>query len=183
MTNNDRNERLTGYIRQAGTGDPAGLALFYDETSPLAYGLALRILGNAEDAGEIVVDAYHQVWRSAGEYESGRGFPVAWLVVIVRSRALDRLRSRRTHEGEQTLGALASQGPGPEESQAASEDAERVRRKLDMLAPGSRELLDLAFFEGLTHTEIAKKLGQPLGTVKTRIRQALSQVRKLVGNE
>lgn len=180
----DRIDRWAAYLGRAGDGDQQAFAAFYDETSPIAYGLALRILGNAEDAGETVVDAYFQVWKHAAAFDPGRGTAVAWLTVLVRSRALDRLRARaarpRPPAEDYELDLLRDPAPNAEQSAESAQARERLRHALSSLLPEHRRLLTLAYFEGKSQSEIAAFCGAPLGTVKTRMRSALLQLRRLL---
>lgn len=160
--------RLTG-------GDPAALGEFYDLYAGLVNGLALRILRDAAEAEDLVQEVFIQVWRQAARYDPGRGSPEAWLCTIARSRALDRLRRRaaRREEPGDPPPASASERPRPEEVLA-------VRKALEGLSRDQRAALELAYYEGLTQTEIANRLGQPLGTVKTRMRTALMRLREVL---
>jgi len=148
-------------------------------------GLAERILGDPGAAEEVTIDVYLQVWRSAGSYDAGRGAPLAWILTLTRSRAIDRLRAlgghRRVTGPLETARAVPSGQAGPEEG---SEDAQRrriVQAALARLAPNQRQAIELAFFSGLSHSEIAEELGEPLGTVKTRVRLGMLRLRELVG--
>jgi|HubBroStandDraft_6_1064221.scaffolds.fasta_scaffold167870_3 RNA polymerase sigma-70 factor (ECF subfamily) len=162
--------------------DQAALAALYDQSSSLIYTIALRVLNDPADAAEVVVDVYHQVWGSADKFDDRRGSAAAWLVTIARSRAMDRRRSRaariRLEVQLDQAPQLASHTPDPESLTATARDRSSVERELRELPAGQRRALELAFFEGLTHPEIADLLGEPLGTVKTRIRLAVSKLRK-----
>jgi len=137
--------------------------------------------GNPADAEEITLDVYSQVWRLAKDYTPQRGSPTAWLMMMTRSRALDRVRSRtaRTqHEMvlETTFDQPADQQTA-EESVMLTQDRQRVRQAMGLLSPEQREAIELAFFSGMTHSELADRLEQPLGTVKTRIRLGMMRLR------
>ncbi len=162
-------QRLTG-------GDPGALGEFYDLYAGLVNGLALRILRNPAEAEDVVQEVFVQVWRQAERYDPGRGSAEAWLCTIARSRSLDRLRRRasRREESGDALPMGASERPRPEEVLA-------VRKALEALSSDQRSALELAYYEGLTQTEIAARLGQPLGTVKTRIRTAMIRLREVLG--
>ena len=164
-----RNEAL---LRRLTAGDPAALGEFYDLYAGLVNGLAVRILRDAAEAEDLVQEVFIQVWRQAARYDPGRGSPEAWLCTIARSRALDRLRRRaaRREEPGDPPPMSASERPRPEEVLA-------VRKALRALSRDQRAALELAYYEGLTQTEIADRLGQPLGTVKTRMRTALMRLR------
>jgi RNA polymerase sigma-70 factor (ECF subfamily) len=161
-------------------GDAAALAALYDATAALVNGLALRILGDPGAAEEVTLDVYLQVWRQAARYDPARGAPAAWLLTLARSRAIDRRRAGagQRRETEPVALAMADPGPGPEEGTAAGERRRLVRGALAGLGPEQRKTIELAYFGGLSHTEIAATLGEPLGTVKTRIRLGMMRLRE-----
>ena len=166
-------------VRIAGR-DAGALELFYDRTSALVFGLAARIVSDAEAAEEVALDVYHQVWRDAARYTPARGEPEAWLAMIARSRAIDRRRSdapRRRREV--ALGECDPKDPAesPETTGTQRERRAAVGAAVDALPARQREALLLAFEDGLTHAQIAERLGEPLGTVKTRIRLAMRRLR------
>jgi RNA polymerase sigma-70 factor (ECF subfamily) len=165
----------------------AALAELFDATSPRVYGLARRILRDPAAAEEATLDVYAQVWRDAGRYDSGKGSVAAWLLTLARSRAIDLLRSReRRAETEAPLEpaeAMIDDAAGPEEASLESERARQVRRALAALPADQRRALEAAYFRGLSHTEVAAALGQPLGTIKTRIRTGLLALRRALGPE
>jgi len=172
-------------LGRAGAGDQAAMTELYDGTSAMVFGLALRILGNRDAAEDAVVEVYAQAWRQAKAYDARRGTAVAWLLTLTRSRAIDMLRIRQ-REGVadplEAAGDLRSSDRDPEE---ASTDAQRqrfVRGALHKLSTEQREAIELAYFSGLSHNEIALKLGQPLGTVKTRIRLGMMHLRELLNH-
>ena len=174
-------------IERTARGDTAALAALYDATAPAVYGLALRILGDRGAAEEVTVDAFMQCWRQARSYDPTRSGPLAWLLVIVRSRAIDRLRAGssarlRTEPFRAALG-VASDAPGPEEEAAVSQRRQLVTGALARLGSEQRQVIELAYFRGLSHVEIAEALAQPLGTVKTRIRLGMLALHKALGAE
>jgi RNA polymerase sigma-70 factor (ECF subfamily) len=162
-------------------GDHEALAELYDRHGRLVFSLALRILRDQSDAEDIVQDVFSQAWRQAARYESSRGNPVAWLLNLTRSRAIDRLRGRRARPD--TAAADPSSLDLPDLSQPVDEQivrshqAAQVRAAVDELSVLQRVAIELAFYEGLTHVEIADRLELPLGTVKTRIRQGLLKLK------
>ena len=172
-------------VRRMADGDQAALAAFYDETSARAYGLAQHILGDADDAEDVLLDAYSQVWRSAASFDPSRGSALAWLLVIVRSRAMDHLRrrSRQVRREQSLAGALESEGAAvaPDEGDVDAALRTRIRRALADLPAEQREPIELAYFGGLSQSEIAERLGQPLGTIKTRIRLGMTKLRAALG--
>jgi RNA polymerase sigma-70 factor (ECF subfamily) len=154
-------------------GDRASVGEFFDRCAGLAYGLALRILRDPTEAEDVVQEVFVQVWRQASRYDPGRGSPEAWVCTIARTRALDQLR-RRAARREEPAGPDQPSTARP----AASEEALAVRKALDGLSGEQRRALELAYYEGLTQTEIARRLGEPLGTIKTRIRSAMMRLRE-----
>lgn len=171
-------------LERAATGDEQAFAGLYDESSGLVHSVALRILGNAADAEEVTLEVYTHVWRSAGDFDAGRGSVCGWLAMLARSRAIDRLRSgatRRASERELPE-AFAIVDPGilPDEAGSASERRRFIQAALGSLSAEQRQAIELAYFSGLSHSELAAKLGQPLGTVKTRIRLAMMKLRELL---
>jgi RNA polymerase sigma-70 factor, ECF subfamily len=166
--------------RMAG-GDHDALAEVYDRHGRLVYSLALRILKDQSDAEDIVQDVFAQAWRQAARYQPGRGAVVAWLMNMARSRAIDRLRRRTTQPQSPYDPETASEIPDTaqpiDEQVVWAGRAEVVRGALDALPLLQRIAIELAFYEGLTHLEIAERLEVPLGTVKTRIRQGLLKLK------
>lgn len=175
---------LTELLRASARGDQAAFARFYDATSSRAYGLALRVVRNPAHAQEVTQEAYLEVWRSSARHDATRGSAMAWLMTIVHRTAVDRVRStesatrrdqvweRETREvdHDQTL-----------EAAQASLEGERVRRAMADLTPMQREAVELAYFGGYTHTEVATMLEVPVGTAKTRIRDGLVRLRDTLG--
>jgi RNA polymerase sigma-70 factor (ECF subfamily) len=162
-------------IRRLVAGDQQALGDLYDKCAGLVNALALRVLRDAADAEDVVQEVFVQAWRQAARFDPSRGTPEAWLCTIARSRALDRLRrraARREEAGEQAPPAVAT---------PRNEEALAVRKALDGLSEVQRRALELAYYEGLTQTEIAARLGEPLGTIKTRIRSAMIRLRETLG--
>jgi RNA polymerase sigma-70 factor (ECF subfamily) len=170
-------------IRGAAGGDQQALAALYDATSRAVYGLLLRILSDPSAAEEVLLDVYTQVWRQAGSYSAARGKPMAWLTTIARSRAIDRLRRGRQeqmHTAPLDEAVRASADAGVEECVLASEVGSVVRAALDALAPEQREVIEMAYYGGMSHSEIAAARGLPLGTVKTRTRLGMMRLREML---
>jgi RNA polymerase sigma-70 factor, ECF subfamily len=172
------------YLERAAGGDEQALAALYDESSGLVYSICLRVLGNEADAEEITLEVYAHIWRCAKDFDAGRGTVCAWLAMLARSRAIDRLRAgatRRTSERELPA-AFAVVDPEilPDEAGAASERRRFVQAALETLSAEQRQAIELAYFSGLSHSELAARLGQPLGTIKTRIRLAMMKLRELL---
>ena len=160
-------------LSRLAAGDSRALAEFYDAHAGLAYGLALRVLRDRSDAEDVVQEAFVQVWRQADRYDPARGTPQAWLCAIVRTRALDRLRRRVARREQEEVQEPAASGSAPDR-----EGELAVRKALLTLSADQRRALELAYYEGLTQSEIARRLNEPLGTVKTRIRTAMIRLRE-----
>lgn len=163
-------------------GDQTALATFYDRTSPQVFGLIYKILNNREAAEEVTLDVYTQVWRQAHTYDSTRGAPGAWLMMLARTRAIDRFRAGAVEHGRlESLDAaalFASDDDTPEQDVEGQERRRYVRQALSMLTAEQRQAIALAYFYGLSQSEIAEKLQLPLGTVKTRIRLGMIKLRE-----
>jgi RNA polymerase sigma-70 factor (ECF subfamily) len=179
-----RDVELGRLISSIAAGDQSALAELYDRSSRVAFGLILRVLGDPSMAEEVTLDVYTQVWRQAKTYDSARGTPLAWLLTIARTRAIDRLRSgkqeRQRSESLDSADAVKASG-NPEESSVLSEQQRIVQGALAGLSADQREVIELAYFQGLSQSEIASTLGQPLGTVKTRTRLGLIKLRETLG--
>jgi RNA polymerase sigma-70 factor, ECF subfamily len=165
-------------------GDQQAFSQLYDHSSTLLFTLAVRILGNREEAAELLQDVYLEVWRKVSRYDVGRGTPVAWLVTLTKSRAIDRLRARaaRGYRATNSLEAgtamqVADPSPSPLETQADQELRIAVGTAVAGLPQAQQQAIELAYYEGLSHAEIAQRLNQPLGTVKTRIKLGMSKLR------
>lgn len=172
------------YVRRCASRDESALEALYTASSHLVYTIAMRVLLDEADASEVVVDVYRQVWDGAARFDEQRGSAAAWIVILARSRAMDRRRSRtarmRTAASVEALPEAMSSQPSPETLAIATQGNRAVMRALALVPAEQRQALDLAFFAGLTHSEIAERLGEPLGTVKTRIRLAVSRLRELL---
>ena len=167
-----------------GQADRAAFELFYEGYAPLVFSFAMRLVQERSDAEDLLQEVFLQVWREAGNYSPERGTPEAWIITITRSRAIDRLRSirRRDKSFVPMAGAGGKEYDGKVESGAAASDARiMVNSALAELPPLQRTVLELAYFDGLSQTEIAGRLKEPLGTVKTRMRAALARLREIVG--
>ena len=174
-------------LARAARGDERAVGAVYDRYVQVMYAVAYRIVREAGDAEEVVADAFAQAWRDATRFESGRGSVAAWLTVITRSRALDLVRARSRRERitdtaqrsdpESTLG-MGTPVATPDAAVETKERERRVAEALADLSPPQRAAIELAFFEGLSHSEIAERLNEPLGTVKTRVRLGMQKLRE-----
>jgi RNA polymerase sigma-70 factor (ECF subfamily) len=163
--------------------DASALRVLYDRHGAKAMAIAVRILHSSSEAEEIVQETFVEVWRRAPEYDRARGSASSWIAAIARSRAIDRLRSRGT--ADRTARDLAREPEAPATSPLEDVEhrrwRERIQSALGTLPDEQRAVLEQAYFEGLTQREIADKTGQPLGTVKTRVRLALEKLGQLLG--
>ena len=167
-------------VGRMAAGESGALAELYDRHARGVYSLALRILQHPADAEDVVQEVFSQAWRQASRYDAARGVVAAWLMTLTRSRAIDRLRARRTRierSIESSSVGFPDTAPLPETEMLSVEQVALVRAALDALPLLQRIAIELAYYEGLTHAEIAERLEQPLGTVKTRIRLALARLR------
>jgi RNA polymerase sigma-70 factor, ECF subfamily len=154
------------------------MADLYDLYSGVVYGVALRVLGDTTAAEDVLQEIFLQLWRRPQAFNAERGRLAPWLAVIARNRAIDLLRKRPPEADIDEM--PVSTGIDLEDVAARRLAIERVRYAIGQLPPEQRKALEMAFFEGLTHTEIASKTGEPLGTIKTRIRSGLMAIRKAV---
>lgn len=169
-----------GWMRQVVLRDDRALESLYERYSGTVYAAALSILRDPLEAEEVVQDTFVYLWTRARDYDPARGSPGAWMVMLARSRALDRLRAR-THRDQHTPSpaeaqTLAEPPPTPFEQAHQAALRSRVSAELATLPPEQRHALELAFHEGLSHSEISARTGDPLGTVKTRIRRGLERL-------
>jgi len=160
------------------------LAQLYDETSRLLYGLASRILSDPADAEEVLLDTYQNVWNAAGSFDASRGSVLSWLATMTRNRAIDRLRQGSTRRSRELPWnpeqEWASDRPIPEAQLQFGEERALILSAMAALAPEQREAIDLAFFGGMTHVEVAETLNAPLGTIKSRIRTGIQKLREVL---
>jgi RNA polymerase sigma-70 factor (ECF subfamily) len=165
------------------TGDEPAFAELYDALAPTIYGIVLRVVRDPAQSEEVTQEVFVELWRQAARFDSARGGVRAWAVTIAHRRAIDRVRSEQSLRDRQLRDAAVSPGASesPPEAVIDSLDRDRARWALTELSDAQRQALELAFFGGLTHVEIADRLGVALGTVKTRIRDGLIRLRGLMG--
>ena len=171
-------------VERLARGDAGALAELYDRHGRMVFSLAVRILSDHGEAEDLTQDVFALAWRNAARYDPARGAVAAWLLITTRTRAIDRLRGRRVRPGAATeddvrrLDAIPDAAPSVELIVADRQMAGRVRDALAVLPADQRLALELAYFEGLSHSEIGERTGTPLGTIKTRIRTGLSRLRQ-----
>jgi RNA polymerase sigma-70 factor, ECF subfamily len=157
-------------------GEQQAMGLLFDRYSGMVYSVALRVLKDTGQAEDVMQDIFIQIWKKPGAFISGRGSLGAWLVVVARNRAIDALRRRRPTDSVEDVVLSSSTDLAAEAERNTL--MEKARGYLSQLPPEQRKSVEMAYFEGLSHSEIAEKTGDPLGTVKTRIRLALITLRK-----
>jgi RNA polymerase sigma-70 factor (ECF subfamily) len=158
------------------SGDQGAMAQLYDRYSSVVYAVALRVLGDTGAAEDVLQEVFLQLWRKPSAFDAARGSLASWLAVITRNRAIDSLRKRRPETDiEDVVLSVAPDLAGEADRNRA---AEKVRGVMVQMAPAQRSALEMAYWQGMSHTEIANKTGEPLGTVKTRIRSGLIALRK-----
>ena len=174
-------------VRRMGASEEQALGILYDRRAPLVHSLVIHLLEDTGEAEDVVEETFWQAWRQAARYDPSRGSVSTWLVTIARSRALDRARSQRRikeesltrlREGDaDKVTRVSADGSNPYEDAEAADRRGAVRKALFTLPEEQRETLQLAYFNGLSQAEIADRMGQPLGTVKTRTRLAMEKMR------
>jgi RNA polymerase sigma-70 factor (ECF subfamily) len=172
-------------LRSIAERDERALHALYQRTHRIVFTLAMRITRSRETAEELTVDVFHDVWRRASEYDAAQGSVVGWVMNQARSRAIDRLRfehRKKRLDPKPDDPAEAESASGPDDLLELEEEGRKLREALTLLTAQERQALETAFFSGLTHAEVAARLGEPLGTIKTRIRSGLSKLRQALGN-
>lgn len=181
-----RAEEHKALIRQFASGDEAAFSTFYRQLSPPLFSMVFEILKDQKDSEDVLQESFVQMWKRASTYDPARSSVFTWSVMIARHKAIDRFRarSRRNQLGEaaaaENLAVPAVAVPQADELLGQSDERNRVRAALGGLGEGQREAIELAFFGGLTQSEISEKLGEPLGTVKARIRRGLFALRDVL---
>ena len=181
----ERNARLAALLGKVALGDQAAFAELYVQTSSHLYGVAVRILRDGAAAEEILQEAFVSVWHHAASYEAAKSQPSTWLAAIVRNRCLDQLRRREpdtvtmsTDDDDGREFDLPSAGPTPVEMLLAGAEAQSVRDCVDTLDAGQKQAIALAFYQGLSHAELADHMREPLGTVKSWVRRGLERLKR-----
>jgi RNA polymerase sigma-70 factor (ECF subfamily) len=176
--------RLADLLSRAARGDETAFAALYDATSARCYGLALRVVRNPALAEEVLQEAYLDVWRHSARYDEGRGSAIGWILTIVHRKAVDRVRSTEASTSRDTTYHRENTPIDHDQTAEAAQsslEAQRVRGAVTTLTEIQREAVELAFFSGYTHTEVATLLDIPVGTAKTRIRDGLIRLRDAMG--
>jgi RNA polymerase sigma-70 factor, ECF subfamily len=173
-------------VKSIAAGDQVALHSLYEQTYRIVFTLILRITNNRETAEEVTLDVYHEVWRRAPFYDPADGSVIGWIINQARSRAIDRLRfehRKKRFNGNVECPLTTTAANDPQRAYQLEEQSRRLRNALMSLTPEERQVIETAFFSELTYAEVAAKLNQPVGTVKTRIRSGLGKLRKaLAGN-
>ena len=175
---------LVDLLRACGRGDETAFARLYDATASRVVGLAVRVVRDPAQAEEVAQEAFLEIWRTAGRFDPAKGSPLGWLLTIVHRKAVDRVRSAEASTRRDTTYHQQNhpvEHDSTAEAAQASLEARRVRQALTSLTPVQREALELAYFGGYTHTEVATMLELPVGTAKTRIRDGLIRLRDTMG--
>lgn len=176
----------TGLVRSIAAGDQLALHALYERTYRIVFTLIVRITGNRETAEEVTLDVFYDVWRRAFRYDARDGTVLGWIMNQARSRAIDRLRFERRKKRVEPDASAPAVAPETSESHDALElkqQSRALQNALTLLTPVERQTIEAAFFSELTHAEVAAKLEQPLGTVKTRIRSGLHKLRQALASE
>lgn len=184
MSPTDTDHQLMALLDRVATGDETALKALYDLASSKLYGVAMRVLGKAEWAEDALQDSFLYIWRAAADYRASLSPPMAWMGLIVRSRALDLRRRQQAERIPQTkeldevlADQLASDDPGPQHTHLAGQQAQALHHCLRQLEHKQREVVTLAYLQDLSHSELAEQLRLPLGTVKSWIRRGLDKLR------
>ena len=173
-------------IQRTATQDREAFSQLYDRFSSLVFSLAMRMLRAQSDAEDLLQEVFMQVWRQAGNYSPERGSPEAWIINIARSRAIDKLRAIRRRDKSFILTDDPAAAESPDNVESAVGDSEAklaMNSALANLPEAQRKVLELAYFAGLSQTEIADRLKEPLGTVKTRMRSGIQRLRGMLGTQ
>jgi len=170
-------------LRRIAAQDRDALAEFYDQVAGLLYSTALRILGDTHDAEEVIQDVFVQIWEKASKFDPAVGIALHWALSITRNRAIDRLRARQRRsrlmdEFEESGAAEISAAVASSHAGLSGEELASVRGAVNQLPVDQRQAIEMAFFSGMTHIEIAEALKEPLGTVKARIRRGMLKLRE-----
>ncbi len=184
MGESDTHKRLVKALTQVASGDHDALRIVYDLTSSALLGVIVRIVRSRELAEDVLQEVYVKVWSRASRFQADRASPITWLAAIARNSAIDavRKRGRRPSGNDDDLHGIAAENIAADELLCIQEDHDAVRRCMDELSADHRRSIQLAFYEGLTHSELAERLDVPLGTMKSWIRRGLSGLKGCLGH-
>lgn len=177
---------LAALLEGTAAGDQRAFADLYDHTSARVHGLVVRVLRDQAQSEEVTQEVFLQVWRNAGSFDRDRGSALAWMLTLAHRRAIDRVRSAQSQSDRDRVYESRADRSAPDPTGEAVIDrsqGQAVRSAVRRLTPVHQEALELAYFDGLTHREVSEKLGVPLGTAKTRIRDGLTKLRDQMGGK
>jgi RNA polymerase sigma-70 factor, ECF subfamily len=182
MSSEQTAPREAQLVRQAARGDRDAFAALYDLYSRPLYSFAIRILGDPKEAEDVLQEVFLQIWEKASQYDEAAGKPFSWAVTMTRNKAIDRIRSRQRRsrlieEAAENLGETTSEPAAPAVAGVGPDEAAQIRAAMESLPKDQRRAIEMAFFGGLTHIQIAESLKEPLGTIKARIRRGMLQLR------
>ncbi|MAL99613.1 sigma-70 family RNA polymerase sigma factor [Hydrocarboniclastica marina] len=177
MTDSDTDSRLIGLLAATARRDRDAFRRLYEHASPRMLGLCVGLLGQREQAEEVLQEAFIRIWHHAGEYHEERGSPMAWMQTIARYKALDTLRARRRTAGTQSH-EIADARPGPFELSLQDADAQALNGCIEELSDDQRSSILMCYYKGFTHEELATALDTPLGTIKSWIRRGLTYLKR-----
>jgi len=172
-------------VQSMAAGDQLALHALYGRAHRIVFTLALRLTANRETAEELTVDVFHDVWRRAATYDAANGTVLGWIMNQARSRAIDRLRfdGRKKRRDDGAVELLVEPAADPHDVLELNQQGQSLRAALTALTPDERLAIETTFFTGLSHAEAAARLGQPLGTLKTRVRSALNKLRRALAEK
>lgn len=182
----ERDSELRSLLTDISEGNQNSLKTFYDRTSNMVYGLAIKILKVPEEAEEVVMDIYTNVWNNAHKYNPDRAAPLTWLLMITRSRCIDHIRSNskrvssEVKKDDEFISRVESGMQNPEQINQLGDDRKVIKEALGNLSENQRKTIELAYFSGYTQTEIAEELDQPLGTIKSWARLGMIKLREVM---
>jgi RNA polymerase sigma-70 factor (ECF subfamily) len=174
---------LDALMTRVADGDADAFSMLYDQTSGMVYGLSLRVLRSEAMAEEVTQEVFLQVWRQASGFDRGRGSVKTWIATLAHRRAVDAVRRSQSSRDRETKVAADPPAPDVAEAAIATDDRERVRAALAALTDLQLQVIEMAYFGGLTYREVAERLDTPLATVKTRIRDGLTRMRAALGDD
>jgi RNA polymerase sigma-70 factor (ECF subfamily) len=178
----DEHQYNADLVKLAAEGDEAAFGILYTRLAPGLYGMAFRMMNDAKEAEDVLQEGFTYIWRKANNYDPARSSAYAWAVMIVRNKTIDRLRARQRGDRlrekvTSEAGFFAERDDSSAQVPLSRERNAEVRAALKQITPEQRQAVELAFFSGLTHEQIAEQLGAPLGTIKARIRRGLLRLR------